>query len=482
MTSADWQNDLRIASGLRRSGRVAEAIDAYKRLLAMKPDLPESWYNLGLLQKQTRAFEEALESYARALALQVSAPEEVRLNRAVILSDHLHRSAEAERELRAALAANERYVPALLNLGNLMEDIGEREDARGAYERALKLEPGNRLALARLASISVSTTLDAELASRLRRAIADRAAPLGEQADLGFALAAMLDAAQHHDEAFDAAIRANDASRRAAGAAARYDGEAHETHVEAIVRTFNRASAVATLGEAPVFICGMFRSGSTLVEQILGRHSHIHAAGELDLIPALVASISGYPQSVGVPTRDEVERWRATYLGGLPERSVARQLVTDKRPDNFLHIGLIKTLFPAAKIIHTRRNPLDNLLSLYFLHLDPAMAYALDLRDAAHWYRQYAGLMEHWRTLYPNDIFDVDYDELVQAPRALIEELLQFLGLSWKDELLDFHQGRTAVKTASVWQVREPLHSRSSGRWRNYERQLAPLKSLLDLD
>jgi hypothetical protein len=155
------------------------------------------------------------------------------------------------------------------------------------------------------------------------------------------------------------------------------------------------------------------------------------------------------------------------------------RLLTDKRPDNFLHIGFIKTLFPGAKIVHTRRNPLDNLLSLYFLHLDPGMAYALDLADAAHWYGQYERLMAHWKALYPNDIFDVDYDELVREPNPVIERLLDFLYLEWDGSLLDFHRGGTPVKTASVWQVRQPLHPRSSGRWRNYRTQLEPIAGLL---
>jgi hypothetical protein len=147
--------------------------------------------------------------------------------------------------------------------------------------------------------------------------------------------------------------------------------------------------------------------------------------------------------------------------------------VTDKRPDNFLHVGLIKTLFPAAKIIHTRRNRLDNLLSLHFLHLGPAMPYALDLAGAQHWHEQYERLMAHWKRLYPDDVFDVDYDVLVREPDQVIDNVLAFLGLEREDSLLDFHSRRSVVKTASVWQVREPLHSRSSGRWRNYESELS---------
>ncbi|HYX45581.1 MAG TPA: sulfotransferase, partial [Sphingomicrobium sp.] len=164
--------------------------------------------------------------------------------------------------------------------------------------------------------------------------------------------------------------------------------------------------------------------------------------------------------------------WRDFYLKALPARPEQGKQVTDKRPENFLHVGLIKTIFPSAKIVHTRRNRLDNLLSLYFLHLDPGMAYALDLEDSAHWYDEHLRLMEHWKSLYPADIIEVDYDALVHDPAPVLHQLLEFVGLPWEDGVLDFHGNAAPVKTASVWQVRQPIHDRSSGRWRNYSTQL----------
>jgi tetratricopeptide (TPR) repeat protein len=476
VSGGDWQLLLEEASQLRRSGRVAEAIAAYERLLAVRPDLADSWYNLGWLQRQARDFRRSLESYRRALDLGIIAPEEVRLNRAVIYSDHLHDPVEAERELRAALAENPNYIPALLNLGNLYEDLGERNLARAAYETILSIEPLHSLALARLAGLSHSASLDVALADRLRRGIDLRASTAAEQADLGFALAALLDAAGEFDQAFEAASAANAASRSATNA--HYDRAEHEHFVDRLIAAFNRAAPSETEDPSPIFICGMFRSGSTLVEQILGSHTAIESGGELDLIPALVGQIAEYPEPVATADDATIARWRDSYVRGLPAYPPG-QAVTDKRPDNFLHIGLIKTLFPSAKIVHTRRNPLDNLLSLYFLHLDPGMAYALDIEDAAHWYGQYRRLMGHWKSLYPNDIFDVDYDSLVREPTAMVEPLLAVLGLEWEAAVLDFHRRRSAVKTASVWQVRQPLHAGSSGRWLSYERHFREVVSLL---
>jgi tetratricopeptide (TPR) repeat protein len=468
----DWQSLLATASQLRRLGRVEEAIAAYKRLLAVNPELADSWYNLAWLQRQARQFEAALASYERSLALNVREPEEVHLNRAVIYSDHLQRREAAETELEAALERKPDYLPALLNLGNLREGLGDRDGARDAYRRALAIDPGNRLALARLAGASHARELDQDLAARLTSALQAPGVSPPDRASLGFALAGLLDAAGRYEAAFEAARAANLASRDATGA--RYDRDAAKQFIDRLIGAFD-APAVADATIAPaVFICGMFRSGSTLVEQMVGMHSGVTAAGELDLIPDLAARIPHYPGSIPASPPEVVDSWRHSYLQSLPSME-DRRLITDKRPDNFLHIGLIKTLFPSAKIVHTRRNRLDNLLSLYFLHLDPAMSYALDLEDGAHWYAQYERLMEHWKALYPEDIVDVDYDALVREPAPVIQRLLEFLQLDPEDDLLDFHRSRAPVRTASVWQVREPLHSRSSGRWRNYAAQLKPL-------
>jgi tetratricopeptide (TPR) repeat protein len=478
VANEDWQALLAHASALRRSGRAEEAIDAYQRLLAAKPDLPDSWYNLGWLQRHARRFEEALASYDEALRRGVTGPEEVHLNRAVILSDHMGRPEEAEAELRKALAIAPDYVPALLNLGNVAEDLGRREDARSAYERALAAEPDNMLALARLAGVSDP---DEALVGRLKQTLARHGLPVAARADLGFALGRLLDAAGAYGEAFEAYREANVASRSSLGPAGGYDRKAQEELVDQLIAAFPKAAAKSREEtDGPLFICGLFRSGSTLAEQILAAHGGITPGGELDLIPTMVdRDLQPYPEAAADLGPESIAQLRSAYLDGLKRMGLDQGLVTDKRPDNFLHIGLIKTLFPGSKIIHTVRDPLDNILSLYFLHLGPRMAYALGLEDAAHWYGQYRRLMAHWNTLYADDIFDLDYDALVREPRPTLQALLAFCGLEWDERCLQFHAAAVPVKTASVWQVRRPLYTSSSGRWRNYDKWIKPLRAAL---
>jgi hypothetical protein len=153
--------------------------------------------------------------------------------------------------------------------------------------------------------------------------------------------------------------------------------------------------------------------------------------------------------------------------------------VTDKRPGNFIYIGLIKQLFPDAKILHTTRDALDNCLSIYFLHLDQNLSYALDLMDIGHHYLQYRRLMAHWKSLYGEDILDVPYDALVKEPRPAMQRLLDFLGLDWNEQCLSVPASGRAIKTASVWQTREPIYQRSSGRALNYTRKIQPLRDYL---
>ncbi|MDQ3483218.1 MAG: sulfotransferase, partial [Pseudomonadota bacterium] len=389
------------ASALRLAGRTDEAIDAYKQLLEREPDLPDSWYNLGWLLRQARRYDASLAAYRQALDRGVSEPEEVHLNQAVILSDHLARPEEAEVELRAAIALNPRYLPALLNLGNLHEDRGNRNDAEAAYRSALDVAPGHGPALSRLAGVvDAQSQIGAELVERLNGALSSTQGA-AERADLGFALGRLLDARGEFEPAFATYEDANRASRESFGRGfAAYDRTAHERLIDRLIASFVEPLSRTDGEDAPIFICGMFRSGSTLVEQILSSHSRVSSGGELDLIPAIAARIADYPEGVADAGEAALSAWRRFYLDGIAPFASGDCLITDKRPDNFLHIGLIKTLFPNAKIIHTHRNRLDNLLSLYFLHLDPRMSYALDLADASHWYGQHERLMAHWKRLY----------------------------------------------------------------------------------
>jgi tetratricopeptide (TPR) repeat protein len=468
-----------LASRLRAAGRAEEAAQAYRQLLAIRPDLPDSWFNLALMERQSGRFAAALAAYEEAVRRGVSGPEEAWLNRGVIHADDLGRPDLALADLEAALAVAPDWLPALLNLGNLHEDMGRREAAAEAYGRALAVAPGHPVAMARAAGLARLTGPEDPVIAALRSAAAQPGLHVSDRAELGFALGRALDQVGAYDDAFAAYAAANAASRATDPEGARYDRAAHERFIDSLIAAFPEpAVAVADAGAPPVFICGLFRSGSTLVEQIMAGHSRVTGGGELGLVPGLARAVAGYPQALAGAGPEVFGQLRGLYLGGLKTARPQADVVTDKRPDNFLHIGLIKAMFPNARIVHTVREPLDVILSNWFLHLDRSMGHALDLGDLAHWHGQYVRLMRHWKTLYP-DILDLDYDALVVEPRPAIERLLAYCGLDWEAAVLDFHKAAAPVRTASVWQVREPLYRRSSGRWRHYERHLDGVRAAL---
>jgi tetratricopeptide (TPR) repeat protein len=482
--SSDPQALLHSAAALEKAGRLGEAEAVYQRLLARWPDLPDTWYNLALLQRRAGRFDAALASYQQALDRGVRGPEEVHLNRGVIYSDYLRQDDAAERELQAALAIKPTYVPALLNLANLREDFGKQAEAGALYEKILALDPRCHTALARYTGLQKIAGPDDPLVAMVRAAIADPRTSLADRAELGFALGKALDSCKAWDAAFAAYSAANRDSRlSAAPGTGVYDARAHERFVDELIATFRPgqpAAAPSPQSTRPLFICGMFRSGSTLAEQILAAHSRVTAGGELAFLPSLVrTTLEPFPATMQSITQAQLEQLSARYLDMLARLFPRGERVTDKRPDNFLYIGLIKSLFPDARIVHTTRDPLDNCLSIYFLHLDHSMSYSLDLADIAHYYIQYRRLMAHWKALYGADIFDLDYDVLVREPRPAIERLTAFCGLEWEAACLSFEQSARAVKTASVWQVRERLYQRSSGRWRNYALHIESLQTRL---
>jgi tetratricopeptide (TPR) repeat protein len=475
---------VREASALDRAGRVPDAIAAYERVLARWPELSQCWYSLAVLHRRTGDFAKALASYRQALDRGVKRPEEVHLNRGVIYSDYLRQPEAAERELHAALALNPVYVPALINFANLQEDFGRRETALTTYERILTLDPGCFVALARYANLKNVAAADDEIVGRLRRALAAPTTSVADAAALGFALGRALDQCGAYAEAFEAYATAN---RRSAEIARqngfRYDRDTEARFVDRLIAAFPRPGCVAGSRSGrpvPVFVCGMFRSGSTLIEQLLARHAGVTAGGELEFVPHMAQHVlAPFPESMDSISPERLEELAAAYLAKLGELFRGTDVVTDKRPDNFLFIGLIKTLFPHAKIVHTTRDALDNCLSLFFLHLDHRMGYALDLMDAGHYYRQYLRLMAHWKRVYGADIIDIPYDEFVVEPGAVARRLFEFLELEWDDRYLELPPAPRAIRTASVWQVREPIYRTSSGRAGHYSRQLAALAEYL---
>ncbi len=472
----DLQELLRRAGAARVMGQWAAAREAYERALIQAPDLPNTWFNLAIVRRRMGDPGAALEAYAQAIRLGVAGTEEAHLNRAAIFADDLLDAESARLELEAALRMRPNFIPALMNLANLAEDFGRRDEAVALYERVLSLDPSAHEAVARLAHCLEVASAAAPIITRLRSALAGKHASSHERASLGFALGRALDATADYEAAFDAYQRAN-LDSRAGGEAVSYDRKAHEDYITRIIKAFPApAPNHEGIDNPPIFICGMFRSGSTLIERVLARHPKVTAAGEIGYFSSrILPALQPFPEAVGAQESWRLRELARSYLQALQHALPNASLITDKRPDNFLYVGLIKTMFPSARIVHTTRNALDNCLAVYFLHLDHRMTYAFDLDDIGHYLAQERRLMAHWRDLYPESIFDFDYDAFVQAPSASLEPVLAFCGLDWDERCLAPGEAGGPVKTPSAWQVREGIYTRSSGRWKNYERNMSSL-------
>jgi tetratricopeptide (TPR) repeat protein len=477
--TAAAQTQMRFAALLEQQGKRTEAEDCFRGLIDRMPDLAVVRYNHACFLRRCGRLEEALAEHQKALDIGIDRPEEVLSNMGVIHTE-LHRDAAARQCLERALKANPTYIPAMYNLALLHEEFGDLGEAVRLFEGIVGLDPGYSNALVRLAYALSIENRDHPLFARLRRAL--RRPHLDEltRESLHFALGKALDDCGQYEEAFAQYDLGN---RVSAGRVRPYDPEEQEARTAEIIRLFSPHWLASTppVSERPlVFITGMFRSGSTLFEQVLAAHPAIAAGGEIDYFHrSLERAGAPFPASIAGMDSSELRRIGTGYLEYLDRTFPAGSIVTNKRPDAFAHLGLLKALYPNAKFVHTVRNPLDTCLSIWVQQLDGRVAYARELESIAHYYRQYRRIMRHWKQLFGASIFDAVYDDFVADREPVIRELLRFLGLAWHEGCLEFHRLPNRVRTASVWQVREPVYRRSSGRWLNYERFLEPLRGQL---
>ncbi len=460
--SASTDSGLELAASLERTGKLAEAESNYRKLIGEHPDSAVARFNFACFLRRRGRLDEALDEHQAALDLAIDRPEEVLSNMAVIQAE-LRRDAAAKLLLERALAVNPTYLPAMFNLALHHEEYGDRPLARELFRKILELDPTWHDALVRIAHAETVTDPDGELVRRLRRALRRSNIDALTRESLHFALGKALDDCARYDEAF---VQYGLGNRASDARLSRYDPTAVAGGVARVIEAFTaeRIASVAPVSEAPlVFITGMYRSGSTLFEQVLAAHPRVTAGGEIEYF-------------MRFPLSFDPADWPAIaqgYVDYLNRSFPGAEIVTNKRPDAFALLGMLKAVFPNARFVNTVRDPRDTCLSIWFQQFDGRLGYAADLGHIAHHYRQYLRLMDHWQGIFGAVIFDADYDAYVQDPRGVTEKLLAFLGLEWHEGCLEFQRNPVRVRTASVTQVREPLYRRSSGRWRNYERQLA---------
>jgi tetratricopeptide (TPR) repeat protein len=506
-----------LGSVLIEMERFEEAVEQFQRLVRLEPDNPAAHFHLGFAHAKLKNHDQARAAYEQALALDPNY-----LDARNNLGSLLLRSDEPSGALDAFRAAdrlrpNNPYI--LQNIAKSLQEMDRMAEAGDVYRRIIDLDQSNigeafaglvvtlqqrglfeeatqvigehaarntnPLALIALKVVDRNYRPTEEEVGHIVEAVATADDPNSPRlAPLCFAAAGHFDRVGEYDRAFEYLLNAN----RIRNLEYDHDPDTYDTLVDRYRTTFTAEllEAKAKLGskrERPIFIVGMPRSGTTLTEQIVASHPEVGGAGEQTEIGAIVRSLANTDEG-SEDSLEAVTRLDGATIDALAERylrHVGKLLpdyarTSDKMPGNFQHLGLIAILFSGASLVHCRRDPRDTCLSIFFSSFGGSHPYAYDLYKLGRRYRSYTRLMEHWHAVLPGRILDVVYEDLVNDQEAASHRLLEFCGLSWDDRVLQFHRTERTIKTASLWQVRQPIYRTSVERWRAYEKYLEPLE------
>lgn len=433
----------------------------------------------------TRRFREARQAADRAMTL---SPDDVQtLDTLGMVYRQVNAQIQSANAFRRAVALAPGHPISHLNLAYALNSLGDAESAEQELETCIRLEPRHWYAHLLLAQLRKQTAGHNHLA-RLRELTERHADDPGAQLLLNIALGKECDDLADYPQAFAHYTRGKAAGRRMRP----YDFARDKAVFDALIRAFPAAGAETAAGDPthePIFIIGMPRTGTTLLDRVLSSHPEVHSAGELQNFPTLLQRASGCPTAL-LGEADLVARtrhidWRrlgAAYLASTRPATGGTPRFIDKMPHNFLYAGFIARALPNAKIVCLRRDPLDTCVG-NFRHLFDLESgfydYSFDLDDIGRYYLQFDRLIAHWRKVLPGRILELSYESLVQDTEACARELLAFCGLPWDDACLRSESNSAPVNTPNAWQVRAPIYSRAIGHWRHYEPQLHGLRQLL---
>jgi len=474
---------------LRKQECLQEAEAMYRRALDLEPRNPLAWLNLGNVLWSRDRNEEAEAAFREALRLEPGHPQ-VHYN----LGDFLvyqGRMQESEAAYRRALELKPDYAEVYGDLGSALGYQGRTREAEEAFRQALRLDPTLARVYWYLCSNHKYRSADNEDVAAILALLGSKDIDESDAMHLHFALGKIYDDCEEYDKAISHYKYANRIGHKKTA----FNPPRFADLVSQIIDVYTPEFFAERRGhgsssEAPVFIVGMMRSGTTLIEQIVAAHPRVFGAGELNRMREIVDGLAqrapegeSYPRCAQRIDRDAAAALAQDYLVRAERDApdgVAR--ISDKMPSNFLHLGLIALLFPEAHIIHCRRDPVDTCLSVYFQNFAATNEFAHDLEEIGFYYRQYDRLMTHWREALPLAMHEIQYEELVSGMDEKARELVAFLGLEWDDRCLAYDRNPRAVVTSSSWQVRQPVYKTSVRRWRNYETYLGPLFKALGID
>ena len=421
------------------------ALADLEKAAELGPDVPDVHFQLGFLRELAKQHDKAISSYGKYLKIDRNNP-------------MVH-----------------------TNLGACLQMVGDFTLGAEHLHTAIGLQPDNGRAHYLLACSDQAQT-DPQTMSAIEQQLRRPDLPLAQRVYMHFAAARLCDRTGDYEQAFANYKAGNDLR----GASYHFDrvaiGQLPDLLASAFPKDiFTRHKDVGDPTERPIFVVGMPRSGTTLVEQVIAAHPDAYGAGELSNLTAIGATPDvTYPNNVDDLTAEDISRMAGLYLADYPAASADARKVVDKTPGNALALGMIALMFPNARIIHCSRDPMDTCWSCYSQNFVSDIPYSCDFGNLAAFHGAHDRAMAHWRNVLPEPVLEVRYEQMIADPENAFRRIIEFCGLDWDARCLAFHEHDRAINTTSLWQVRKPLFTSSIGKWKKFETQLAPLKAALD--
>jgi len=476
---------------LQREGQPADALVWLKKAVLLEPNNAGFWEWLAELYDEMEEPGESIPCWERVIALDPNrAGPHLSLGWALQEEGRL---VEARGQYDTAIHLQPEYAAVYLNLGGLEEELGDLAGAEEAFRTALKLQPSFALPHARLATLLRGKLPEQDLAAIVER-LTDQDLPQGPRGRLLFALAHVLDGQRDYARAAECLRKANNLTTLTNDKRRAYSPVDHERFVDGLLRGFDRdlfarLAGAGSTSRRPVFVFGLPRSGTTLIEQVLASHSQVYGAGELRLarrafeaIPGLLGRTDPPRDCIPFLDRQAIQRLVERHLDELNAIDGGRNPRTvDKMPDNYMYIGLLSIVFPNALFVHSRRDLRDVAVSCWMTDFR-SIRWANDPDHIATRFQQYHRVMTHWKEVLSVPLHEVNYEETVTDLESVARRLVAASGLSWEPACLEFHRTDRPVRTASVMQVRQPVYQHAVARWKHYEPALGELFAALPQD
>ncbi len=466
-------NNLGVALALQ--SREKEAAACYRRAIELEPDDAEAHNNLGNMLRFSGQMNEALDCYDAALKLSPHHPDAMN-NKSSVLNE-LGRFSEAMEIVQKAIEIEPEFTQAQRQKGQLLAETGDVEKAKEHFSRVNAAAPEDARALFQLSRVTKFESGDPQI-THMARLLENKGLPDEDRQILGFALGKALIDTGDHAGGFWHLKEGN----RVRMKISTYDIDQEKTDFLNIKSAF--AAPVSVLEPStpapvtPIFIVGLPRSGTTLTEQIISGHSTVFGAGELGDLANIIKETDWL---TGAPDKAKLEYLREGYLKSISEKGQGAAYVTDKMPLNFRYVGFILSAMPEAKIINLQRDARATCWSNFKVSFDDfGNGFGDDLGTVAEFYKMYRTMMDHWHNIFPGQIYDLPYEALTEDPEMQARALLDFVGLEWEPQVLEFHKSKSSVKTGSSYQMRQKIYKGSSDEWRKFARFMPEL--LADLD